>query len=293
MKQFAIYSLMMATALAFASSFAVAQDDAGATQTDWPGQVGEWHGFELHDFKFDGRDAKVVFPKKQAPGNPWIWRARFFGHEPQFDLAMLERGYVVAYVDSAPLMGSPKSVALWQKFYLWLRSELKLSKTANLEGMSRGGLYTTNWAFQFPDEVASIYIDNPVLDFKSWPGGFNKGARSDSDWADVLRSYELTEEQALEYKLNPKDNKDGCQKLAEHGVGILLVCGDADRVVPGDENWKPFKALYESCGGKIELILKPGQDHHPHSLPDPAPIVAFVQKFDKTIENAQKGDSQN
>ena len=134
MKQFAIYSLMMATALAFASSFAVAQDDAGAAQTDWPGQVGEWHGFELHDFKFDGRDAKVVFPKKQAPGNPWIWRARFFGHEPQFDLAMLERGYVVAYVDSAPLMGSPKSVALWQKFYLWLRSELKLSKTANLEG---------------------------------------------------------------------------------------------------------------------------------------------------------------
>ena len=160
MKRFAFLSLIVAATLALTASFAVAQDADDAPKTDWPGQVGDWFGYEIHNFKFDGRDAKVVFPKEKAPGNPWIWRARFFGHEPQFDRAMLERGYTVAYVDSAPLMGSPKSVALWQKYYLWLRKELKLSKTANLEGMSRGGLYTTNWAFQYPDEVASIYVDN-------------------------------------------------------------------------------------------------------------------------------------
>lgn len=111
-----------------------------------------------------------------------------------------------------------------------------------------------------------------------------KGARSDADWRDVLESYSFSEEEALAYQFNPKDNREGCQKLADHGVGILLVCGDSDRVVPGDENWKPFKKLYESCGGSIELILKPGQDHHPHSLPDPTPIVEFVQRFDKTSD---------
>lgn len=292
MKRFMILACVVAAALALASSWAIAQD-GDAPSTDWPGQIDDWYGYELHDFTFDGRNAKVVFPKEQAPGKPWIWRARFFGHEPQFDCAMLQRGYTLAYIDSAPLMGSPKSVALWQKYYLWLRAELGLAQTANLEGMSRGGLYTTNWAFQYPDEVATIYIDNPVLDFKSWPGGFMKGQRSDSDWSDVLKSYELTEEEALAYKLNPKDNKKGCQKLADHGVGIFLVCGDADDAVPGDENWKPFKELYESCGGTVELILKPGMGHHPHSLPDPTPIVEFVLKHDKTIEEAQKTESDN
>lgn len=276
-------SLLLLAALVLASIPSYAQDFEELKKTStYPGQVSEWFGYECHDFQFAGRAAKLVLPKEAAPGNPWIWRARFFGHEPQFDVAMLGKGYAVAYIDSAPLMGSPKSVALWQDFYTYVTKEFKLSKTTNLEGMSRGGLYTTNWAFQYPDQVASIYIDNPVLDFKSWPGAFGKGGRSDSDWADVLKSYELTEEEALAYKGNPVDNKEGCEKLAKRGVGILLVCGDSDRYVPGDENWKPFKELYESVGGPVELILKPGNDHHPHSLPDPTPIVEFVEKFDKT-----------
>jgi hypothetical protein len=28
----------------------------------------------------------------------------------------------------------------------------------------------------------------------------------------------------------------------------------------------------------MEIIVKPGVDHHPHSLKDPAPIVEFIVK---------------
>ena len=247
---------------------------AAAAEREYPGTKGQWQGFDCYNFTFEDRAAIVVVPKETAPGAPWIWRARFFGHEPQTDIAMLDLGYHVLWLDSTPLMGSPKSVELWQRFYLYATETFGLFPRAHLEGFSRGGLYTVNWAVEYPDETASIYIDNPVLDFKSWPGGFGKGPGSKGDWRNVLDSYGLTEEEALVWPGNPTENPR-LEKLAAAKVPILIVCGDSDTVVPLDENEKPFIARYREFGGPIEVIVKPGNDHHPHSLPDPKPIVDF------------------
>lgn len=59
---------------------------------------------------------------------------------------------------------------------------------------------------------------------------------------------------------------------------ILSVCGEADRVVPFAENTAVLEKRYRELGGPIEVIRKPGVDHHPHSLKDPAPIVDFILK---------------
>lgn len=276
-----IFAVLVAAPAFYSTPQTSAQETTAAPTSTFPGKVGQWNGFQSNDFQFQGRDAKLVFPKEAAPGKPWIWRARFFGHEPQFDVAMLNRGYAVAYVNAAPLMGSPRSVALWQDFYLYLTQEFGFAKKTNLEGMSRGGLYAVNWALTYPEQVATIYVDNPVLDFKSWPGGYGKGSRSDGDWNSVLQSYGLTQDEAMKYALNPIDAVEGQKKAAEAKVGVLLVCGDSDSVVPFDENGKIFKERYEALGGPVELILKPGNDHHPHSLKDPTPIVEFVEKFNK------------
>ena len=56
------------------------------------------------------RAALVVRPKAPAPGSPWIWRTEFFGHEPQADIALLGRGFHVAYVDMQNLYGAPVAV---------------------------------------------------------------------------------------------------------------------------------------------------------------------------------------
>ena len=57
----------------------------------------------MNEFKLGNRNCRVVQPKKTAPGRPWIWRARFWGHEPQTDLALLEKGWHLTYSDAKPV----------------------------------------------------------------------------------------------------------------------------------------------------------------------------------------------
>ena len=68
--------------LLFSVSATIAADE-------FPGKKTDWQGFNRYDFTVDGRRCWVVTPKSAAEGQPWIWRARFFGHEPQADVALL------------------------------------------------------------------------------------------------------------------------------------------------------------------------------------------------------------
>ena len=235
----------------------------------------EWHDFERVDFQLEGMKCLLVKPKEVAPGRPWIWRARFFGHEPQADIALLNEGFHLAYCDVGGLYGNSAAVERWNKYHEFLTQELGLSEKPALEGMSRGGLIIYNWASANPDKVACIYADAPVCDFKSWPGGKGKGKGSEGDWKRLLEAYELTEEEAMAFEKNPID---GLKPLAEAKVPLLHVVGDADKVVPVEENTAILEKRYQTLGGSIEVIHKPGVGHHPHSLKDPTPIVEFVLK---------------
>ena len=238
-------------------------------------KVSAWNGFEHRDFAVDGRAALLVLPKEAAAGKPWIWRTEFFGHEPQADLALLGKGFHVAYVNVQNLYGAPAALDAMDRFYAHVTAERGLSKKPVLEGFSRGGLFALNWAARNPGQVSCVYNDAPVCDFKSWPGGKGKGKGSKGDWERLLKAYGLGEEEALAYKLNPVDN---LRPLAEAKIPLLHVCGDADDVVPLAENTALVEARYKALGGDITVIAKPGVGHHPHSLKDPAPIVDFVLK---------------
>ncbi|MCH5719264.1 GDSL-type esterase/lipase family protein [Niabella hibiscisoli] len=132
--------------------------------------ISPFNGFDCADFKYAGRDCKVVKPRVVAKGRPWVWRARFWGHEPQADISLLERGFHIVYCDVAELFGNSEAINIWNKFYSLMR-RCGLSKKVALEAMSRGGVYVYNWALANPGKVACIYADAPVLDLKSWPGG--------------------------------------------------------------------------------------------------------------------------
>lgn len=234
-------------------------------------QLSEWNGFQRLDFTLAGRACLVVQPKTVASGHPWIWRTEFFGHEPQADIALLARGWHVAYMDAKNMYGSPKAMALFGQFYAHVTVHLGLAQRVVLEGFSRGGLYAVNFAAAHPTRVAALYLDAPVLDIRSWPGR----NRASKEWAGCLEAYGLTEESLAQFRRNPIDRTGD---LARGKIPILSVCGDADEVVPLAENTALFAERYRAAGGLIEVISKPGVNHHPHSLNDPAPIVDFIMK---------------
>ena len=239
-------------------------------------KTSDWNGHERLDFVHDGRRALLVRPASAAPGKPWIWRTEFFGHEPQADLALLKKGFHVAYLDMQNLYGAPVAMEAMDGFHAHLTGVHGLSNKVVLEGFSRGGLYAFNWGARRPELTAAIYADAPVCDFKSWPGGRGKGPGSPADWQRLIKAYGFKDEQeALAWKLNPVDQ---AEPLAKGKVPVLAVIGAADEVVPVEENIDLFEKRLKELGGSIEVIRKPGGRHHPHSLPDPAPIVDFVLK---------------
>ncbi len=241
----------------------------------------DWNGFDLYEFSMLGRDCKIVEPKSPAPGKPWIWRARFWNAWPQTELALLGKGFHLAYIDVSNMYGSPKAVSVWNRFYQYLLGNHGLSPKPALEGFSRGGLIIYNWAAQSPEKLSCIYADAPVCDVKSWPAGKGRGSGSPEDWARCIDAYGLTEDEMIAWNKNPIDN---LKPLAEAGIPLLHVCGDADSVVPIEENTKILESRYKELGGSIELIVKEGVEHHPHCLEDPAPIVEFILKHTEGIE---------
>ena len=236
--------------------------------------ISSFYGYSCADFTFKSRNCKIVSPKTVTHGQPWVWRARFWGHEPQTDIALLERGFHIVYMDVAEMYGNEESVKLWNQFYDYMQN-VGMSKKVVLEGMSRGGIYAYNWALQNPNKVAAVYADAPVLDMKSWPGGLGKGPGSKDDWNIFKNDFNLTEEQAKIFKNSPLDN---AELIAKGGYPMLHVVGDADEVVPVDENTNPFEVRIKSAGGNITVIHKKGIGHHPHSLANPTPIVDFILK---------------
>lgn len=246
-----------------------------ARGAEFPGKASSWFGFDRYDFEVDGRPAMVIAPKREAPGRPWVWHGEFFGHKPNPDIALLGRGFHVVYLSVPDMLGSPAAVAHWNAFYRELTLNHGFAQKAALVGLSRGGLYCYNWAIANPDKVACLYGDAPVCDFKSWPGGKGKGPGSERDWKLVMERYGFrTPGEALAYTGNPVDN---LAPLAKAGVPLLHVFGDADEVVPWDENTGVIAERYRRLGGRITLIRKPGVKHHPHGLDDSTPIVNFIR----------------
>lgn len=233
----------------------------------------EYRGFRSMEFESGGRQCTVVYPRRAGKERRWVWRAEFLGAFDQVDLRLLEMGWHVAYCRLSDMFGCPQAVEEMKRFHDMLVEWLGLNPRADLFGFSRGGLYACNYTMKYPQDVGVLYLDAPVLDLKSWPFGAGKGCGSEKDKELCREWWDIRPGSLSEFHQSPVDRLDD---LLAAGRPILLIAGDADEVVPYEENGALLAKKMEEQGHPRKVILKLGAGHHPHSLEDPAPAAGFI-----------------
>ncbi len=230
-----------------------------------------WHGYRIWNFEFEGMPAVVVEPKKEANGK-WLLKTEYFEAFPEFEFAMLEQGYYVAHVDNQSRWCLPTDTVRQAHFAHFLHNEFHFHEKCLPVGLSCGGMQAVYLAGMYPEVVAALYLDAPVLNFLSCPGRVGK---STFDYMhEFTAETGMTIETLINYRAHPIDY---VPRLIAAKIPTMLVCGDSDVTVPYDENGKVLAEMFNQDENVPFLsILKSGCDHHPHGLENPAPLVEFA-----------------
>jgi hypothetical protein len=242
------------------------------------GKIDAWLGYERHNFTVDGCACWVAVPKTPLPGNHWAWCLMFPTAYPERTgaTALLAKGYYYAYMSVGDTFGSPRALDHLDAFYKAMTGRGLRSKVV-LVGISRGGLYAYNWAARNPDKVRVIYGDAPVCNFASWPYAHGNPGGAE-EWKKLLAAYGYkSDQEGLDCPTQPIKELG---PIAQAHIPVICVVGDADTAVPYAENTAIVEREYKKLGGEITVLHKPGCEHHPHGLEDPAPIVHFIQQHD-------------
>ena len=236
--------------------------------------VCELDGFECHEFKFEGRDAKVVLPKTPDKDGRWLLKTEYFGAFPAFQNEMLSRGYHVAYIANITRWMKPDDIDVKERFCEYLCKEYGLNQKCVPVGMSCGGLHAVYFAAKYPERIAALYLDAPVFNLLSCPMGLGKAHSGMAE--EFFGATGMTLIDLINYRNHPIDQKE---KLLAANIPVIMVYGDSDESVPYDENGAHFEKFYRERGGIIETYGKAGCGHHPHGLEDNTPIREFVEKY--------------
>lgn len=234
-----------------------------------------YNGFERLDFKFEDREAILVLPEEGKKCGKWLLKTEYFTAFPNFELEMVKRGWCLAYIKNITRWCLDEDLDLKARFADFLSKEFGLYKKCVPVGMSCGGLIGSKFAAKYPEYVSCLYLDAPVLNLLSCPAGLGVANHEHDFMTEYYNATGMTLSQLLSYREHPIDKM---HILLENNIPIMLVVGDSDPVVPYHENGAVLEKFYKENGGTIEVIIKPGCEHHPHGLEDPTPIIEFIEE---------------
>ena len=234
-----------------------------------------WNDFESKEFTFADRKAIIVYPSG-TPNGKMLLKLEYLGAFPGFDIAMLERGYHLIFLYHQSRWAPDVETDITADFVRYCAKELNCSSRCILEGMSCGGLQAARLAQLHPELVASMYLDNPVLNILSMAG---LGACEEPDvkqfWREIVDTFGVNRSTIINFRNSPIDHM---QSLIDNDIPVIMIHGNADTVVIYEENGKVLEDFYKEKGGRLLSITRSMGKHHPHGLDDPTPIINFVEQ---------------
>jgi pimeloyl-ACP methyl ester carboxylesterase len=108
-----------------------------------------------------------------------------------------------------------------------------------------------NWAVEHAHDVGCIAGIYPVTNLEGWP---NLGVER------IGQAYGMNEAE-LRKHLRKNNPIDRLAPLAQANVPIFHTHGDADKVVPLQENTLEFARRYDALGGKADVEVIHGKGH--------------------------------
>ncbi len=208
-------------------------------------------------FLVQDHPAFVILPDAKAAKKPqpWVWYAPTLPGLPSAEEKwMFERftqaGIAIVGIDIGESYGSPDGRAIYSAFYNELTGKRGFAPKAIMLGRSRGGLMTLCWAAENTTKIAAFAGIYPVCNIASYPGVENASG-----------AYHLSKDE-LATKLAEHNPIDRLGPLAKAGVPFFAIHGDKDSTVPLDLNSGELRKRYEALGGKMQLIIVPGQGHN-------------------------------
>ena len=117
----------------------------------------------------------LVYPKVAVEENKWLFKTEYFDAFPTFELEMLSRGYYVANVENANRRCLEEDTERQYAFAKFSHKEFGLNEKCMTVGMSCGGMQSVYLGAKYPNAVACMYLDAPVLNLLSCPCGLGKG----------------------------------------------------------------------------------------------------------------------
>lgn len=223
-------------------------------------------------FTVAGRPAFLI-PASDATGTktrPWVFYAPTLPPYPgAAEKWTFERftaaGIAIAGIDAGESYGNREGRALFTALHDHLVRARGYAPRAVLLARSRGGLQLLNWAADHPDKVAALAGIYPVFNLASYPG-----------LAKAAPAYGLTVER-LTSELAQHNPIDRLAALAAARIPLFAIHGDADKLVPLDQNSAVVRDRYVALGGDMTLLVPPGQGHSMWSgFFESEELVAFV-----------------
>ena len=231
--------------------------------------------YKQKEFYFAERKAVIIYPNCK-PNGKMLLKTEYLDAFPNFDEAMLDRGYYLIHIYHRSRWAPDVETDIMADFIKYCAKELNASERIIAEGMSCGGLQAAKLAQLYPELVAVIYLDAPVLNILSMAGlGELSSETAGAFWREIVDAYGVNKSSIVNFRKSPIDN---LAPLTDNNIPVIMLYGNSDNVVIYQENGKVLEEYYNEHGGTIKVIAKSMCGHHPHGLDDPTPIIEFIEE---------------